>query len=283
MIDRPHPWPTPTSVAEALTLAAADAAGTMRGRGSRALAGLDAVAVDVRRRRRVLRVVLAVGIVALLGAGVVRVLDPPVALADQLVDAIAAGDGAQVDALVADGALAELEEARPTEAVRLAAAACDLSMLRRLTDAGARRFADNTAREDAALSMAIRGCPSSVIRGIYADTPSSVPPISLMVFAASEGSPTAVRTLAGLGLPIDGEDGVTDPSPLEAAIRAGRADTANALVELGADTRLRTRDGKRLGLLLAQLPDAADCSRLGESVDPARRDACARAFHGGRP
>ncbi|WP_062299315.1 hypothetical protein [Demequina maris] len=283
MQDRPHPWTTPTSVAEALTLAAADATGTMRGRAARALAGLDAVAINVRRRRRVLRVVLAVGIAALLGAGVIRVLDPPVSLEAQLVDAIAAGDGAQVDALVADGALAELEEARPTEAVRLAAAACDLSMLRRLTDAGARRFADNTAREDAALTAAIRRCPGVVVRTLYADTPSNVPPVHLMVFAASEGSPTAVRTLAGLGLPIDGEDGATDPSPLEAAIRAGRADTANALVELGADTRLRTRDGKRLGLLLAQLPDAADCSLPAESVDPAGREACARSFHGGRP
>ncbi len=283
MVERPPPRPTPTSVAEALAVAAADAAGTMRGRASRALAGLDALAVETRRRRRVRRVVLAMGIAALVGAGVLRLVDPPVPLGDRLADAIAAGDGDAVGGLIADGALEELDRARPAEAMRLAAATCDLAMLGRLADAGARRFADGRIREDAALSAAIRSCPRGVIEAVWEGSPSNAPPIHLMAFVAAEGSPAAVRTLAGLGFPLDGADGAAGPSPLEAAIRAGRADTAHALVALGADTRLRTADGEQLAVLLARLPSAADCAALAASSTAAWRDECASILHGGRP
>ncbi|MDN4476366.1 hypothetical protein QQX09_10915 [Demequina sp. SYSU T00192] len=282
MTERPPPRPAPASVAEALTVAAEDAAGTMRGRAARALAGLDALAVDTRRRRRVLRVVLAVGIVALVGAGAARTLDgPTVPLADQLVDAIVAGDARLVDSLVADGALTDLDLDRPTEAVRLAIVACDLDMFHVLTGAGALRMSDDgRVGEDAALSAAIRSCGAEVIRDVWGSTRTAIPEKHVMVYAAIEGTPRAVRALAQLGVPVNYDEGT---SPLEAAIHAGRADTARELVALGASTRLRTEDGVRLGELLRRMPDAAECADIAASTTAAWRDECAQILHGGRP
>ncbi|WP_062521809.1 hypothetical protein [Demequina silvatica] len=203
-------------------------------------------------------------------AAVVRLVDPPEPPEQRLAAAIIAGDHEAVAALIGDGALTALEAGRPTEAVRLAIDGCDVDMFRRLTDAGARRSADaGRAAQDVALTTAIRRCPPPVVREVWRDTRTATPPLHLMVFAAVEGGPGAVRTLAHLGLPV--ESPIDEPggvSPLEAAILAGRADVARSLIALGADPERRTADGTRLSHLLEALAGTAAGGGTGQGTQP---------------
>ncbi|WP_062292891.1 ankyrin repeat domain-containing protein [Demequina phytophila] len=272
---------TPASVEDRLVLAGDAAGRTMRGRASRALAGADGRARRRRRVRVAVATAAAAAIALALTSGVLRLADPELPLPDRLVASITAGDRVATAALIGDGALDELDARRPTEAVRLALTRCDQPMFRLLRDGGARRAADaGAAGQDVALVTVIRFCGPAVIREVWQGAVVRTPPIHLMVFAALEGSAAAVRTLAELGLPVDVPGG---PSPLEAAIHAGRADVARALIDLGADTRRRTVDGIPLARLLDMIPNEFECTTMSPGERAVWRVACAALVHGGRP
>ncbi len=199
----------------------------------------------VRSFRTSIAALLAIGTVGVAGWAAVHmvqnVTEPatpvvelgPDPLEVQLRDAVEAADYARMDALIDAGANLAQEYGWNLSIGAVAMQTCDITALRLLDDAGARRAPSAVFPYDAVVLEAAKHCGIGVLDEALAGSDGSVSERAISSAVATEGSLEVMTELASRGYPLD--DVESGWSTIADAASIDRFDMVVLLLELGAD------------------------------------------------